>query len=151
MNVLFLTTLPTIDSTVDDTHICSEGYNLKRRDRNRQGGGVAIYIRDRINYELRTDLTVDSLEALCIEVKPKCSKPSIVSASCRPPRYDAESISEQDTQLKTIDNENKEIILIGDVNCNELNFEEKHNILQVYVPQNIHKIYFFHNISRTHF
>ena len=55
-----------LDSTVDDRHIYIEGYNLKRRDRNRQGGGVAIYIRDTINYEFRTDLTVDSLRCYAL-------------------------------------------------------------------------------------
>ena len=119
-----------LDGTVDNRHICIEGYNLKRRDRNRQGGGVAIYIRDTIMYKLKTDLTVDSLEVLCIEVKPKCSKPFMVLAWYRPPRYETESISELDTLLKTTDNENKEIILIGDVNCNDLNFEEKNKILR---------------------
>ena len=40
-----------------------------RRDRNRSGGGVAIYIRSHIPYIIQKDLMTDNLELICIEIK----------------------------------------------------------------------------------
>ena len=56
-----------LDDTINDGLIHLNGYDVLRKDRNRMGGGVAIYFRDNIN-----ELVQDSLEALCVEVrKPK--------------------------------------------------------------------------------
>ena len=35
-----------IDESIPDTEISIPGYNLVRKDRNRGGGGVVLYIRD---------------------------------------------------------------------------------------------------------
>ena len=40
-----------LDSTVHDGEINIPGYTLERKDRNRSGGGVALYIRNSINYK----------------------------------------------------------------------------------------------------
>ena len=54
-------------------------------------------------------------------MKPKFSKPFLVLAWYRNTKYEHETLNELEILLKTIENENKEIILIGDVNCNDLN------------------------------
>ena len=47
---------------------------LERNDRNRDGGGVALYIRNTINYERLFDLECESLEWIGIKViKPKAN------------------------------------------------------------------------------
>ena len=61
-----------------------------------------------------------NLEAICTEVKPKCSKPCSIVAWYRPPKYESETLMGMETLLKALDNEKKEIILIGDSNCNDL-------------------------------
>ena len=38
----------------------------------------------------------------------------------RPPKYESETLVEMETLLKALENEKKEIILIGDLNCNDL-------------------------------
>jgi len=38
-----------LDCSFEDSHFVINGYDLIRNDRNRQGGGIAIYIR---NYKL---------------------------------------------------------------------------------------------------
>ena len=79
-----------------------------------------MFIRETIDFKHRTDLQSGKLEILYIEVKPKFSKPFLVLAWYRSPKYEHETLNELEILLKTIENENKEIILIGDVNCNYL-------------------------------
>ena len=40
------------DSSIPDTELHLPGYNILREDRNRAGGGVALYINDMFNYSL---------------------------------------------------------------------------------------------------
>ncbi len=55
-----------LDSTFLDCEVQIPGYDIVRSDRNRYGGGVAIYIRTIIPYIIRKDLLQDTLELLCI-------------------------------------------------------------------------------------
>jgi hypothetical protein len=49
-------------------------YDIIRKDRSRNGGGVCIYLRSSINYIIRQDLISSELEAVCIEIiKPHSS------------------------------------------------------------------------------
>ena len=50
--------------TADDT-IAIDDFILKRLDRNRHGGGVAIYIHETLNFEHRVDFPTGNLEAIC--------------------------------------------------------------------------------------
>ena len=74
-----------LDSTISDGIVSIEGYDLLRADRNRNGGGVCIYIRRHINYENRPDLVPTGLEAVCVEIKQANSQSFIVSSIYRPP------------------------------------------------------------------
>ena len=71
-----------INETKLDGHIADElvdidGFSIKRCDRNRNGGGVAIYVKDNLfdKCSVREDVPVSSLEAVCIECKPVRSAP----------------------------------------------------------------------------
>jgi hypothetical protein len=57
--------------------------NIVRCDRNRNGGGVAVYIRNSIPF--RKDLMSDSLGLLCVELETPKSKPLLISTWYRPP------------------------------------------------------------------
>ena len=102
-----------------------------RCDRNRQGGGVAIYVKDTISYKIRDDLPIGGLEIVCIEVQLRCSSPFIVLARYRPPNYDKLRLIELEQILQILDSENKEIILLGDTNCDELCSDTKNNITKL--------------------
>ena len=43
-----------LDETIQDEEINIEGYNLIRKDRCRNGGGVACYIRNDMHFNIRT-------------------------------------------------------------------------------------------------
>ena len=69
-----------LDDTISSGEVTVPGYALERNDRNRDGGGVALYIRNTINYERLFDLECESLEWIGINkvIKPK-AKSFIVS------------------------------------------------------------------------
>ena len=59
-----------------DFYICS--YKLIQRDRlSNGGGGICFYIKSTINFSVRTDLNIDELRNLCIEIHKPNSKPLI--------------------------------------------------------------------------
>ena len=57
-----------LDNSINSTKVAIEGYNLIRRDRDRQGGGVCAYIRNGIAFKERFDLDNASLECLWFEI-----------------------------------------------------------------------------------
>jgi exonuclease III len=57
-----------LDSTVANQDVNIRSYGIVRNDRNRNGGGVAIYIRSVINYQERHDLEDEHLEAITVEI-----------------------------------------------------------------------------------
>ena len=61
-----------LDETIQDHEVSLNGYDIIRKDRNHNGGGIAIYIRNSITYKLRPDLEYENLELIIVEVfKPK--------------------------------------------------------------------------------
>ncbi len=54
-----------IDDTVPDNEIYINGYNIIRNDRNRNGGGVIMYLGQSLSFTERNDLVPDSLEMMC--------------------------------------------------------------------------------------
>ena len=99
-----------------------------RCDRNRQGGGVAVYVKDTISFKIRNDLPTSGLEIVCTEVMPKCSSFFIFLAWYRPPKYDHNSFFELEQILQILESENKEVILLGDTNCDDLCYDTKNNM-----------------------
>ena len=77
-----------------------------------------MYIRTVIPYIIRKDLSQDTLELLSIEVKKPKSKPLLISTWYRPPSAKIELFKKFENFLKLIDNEDKDIIITGDLNCN---------------------------------
>lgn len=80
------------------------------RDRNRNGDGVAIYIRNNINFRIREDLMPEELEALCIEVSKPKSKPFLVATWYRPPNSSLELFNYFEKFLQAADGESIELI-----------------------------------------
>ena len=110
-----------LDKSVLDSYITIEHYSKPVRfDRNRHGGGVAVFVKESISYSVQTDLPIGDLEIVCIEVKPICSSPFVILAWYRPPKYNTFSFTELEHVLKVLVSEGEEIILIGDTNYDQL-------------------------------
>ena len=73
-----------LDKTVLDNEVKIDGYELKRSDRNRQGGGVACYIRKDLSFNSREDFAPD-LENIFFDLLLPKSKPILVGILYRPP------------------------------------------------------------------
>ncbi len=73
-----------LDDTVADHEISIRGYDIIRKDRNRDRGGVAIYIRSVINYKERHYLQDDNLETITVEISKPKSKPFLINTWYRP-------------------------------------------------------------------
>ena len=67
-----------LDSSIRNGEVSIPGYTLERKDRNRNGGGVALYIRDSINYKRLIDLPDDNVELISIKASKPRAKPFIV-------------------------------------------------------------------------
>ena len=55
-----------IDNSISDNELHIFGYDIIRKDRNRYGGGVVLYVRDNIPFSERKDLIPKDLEMVCI-------------------------------------------------------------------------------------
>ena len=106
-----------LDNCISDNEIHIAGYTICRKDRNRFGGGVVMYIRDNISYSQRNDLTTDSLETACIEVKLPYNRYFLVATWYRPPSSQIDLFDDWALFLSKWDAENKELIVVGDFNC----------------------------------
>ena len=108
-----------IDTDIDDQEILIDGYHVERLDRNKFGGGVAIYVRKGIDYKVRNDLMIYYLESISVEVKIGMHKPFIVT-SLYSPNHTVEYFNKLKSLIENIDLEKRESILIGDTNCDFL-------------------------------
>ena len=111
-----------LDKSIDDSLVGIEGYTIKRCDRDRHGGGVAIYIKDTMldKSTMREDLPKSNLELVCIEIKPFRAAPFFVMAWYRPPNVSVDAFDQMEVCLQFLDREDKETILLGDTNCDFL-------------------------------
>ena len=59
-----------LDSSILDSEINIDGYIIIRKDRNRNGSGIALCIRNNISCSERNDLTLGlgNLEMICLEI-----------------------------------------------------------------------------------
>ena len=69
------------DDSVMDSEIELPGYVVQRKDRERSGGGVCMYIRSDLAFNPRPELSTDQLETLWIEILLPKTKPILVCVS----------------------------------------------------------------------
>ena len=130
-----------LDENVSDDEIALEGYTVIRNDRNTSGGGVALFVHNDIPFIKRSDLSC-KLESLSIELKIQNIKPIIVTILYGPPGKPVEVFGFIDNLFHKLDDEGKEYITIGDMNCDLLKpskqrakylkrIYNKHNVTQL--------------------
>ena len=107
-----------LSSSISNGEVSIPGYILERNDRNRDGSGVALYIRNTINYELLHDYDDDKLERLGIKVNKFMTKPFIVGTWYRPPDANAEILMAFESLIDGIEMLVLEVNIIGDFNGN---------------------------------
>ena len=122
-----------VDETISTCHTEIDGYIHEKFDRNRHGGGVCICIKSSINYEKLNDFSPsdnDALETVTIEIKPRCAKSFIVIAWYRTPKSHITCIDNIKSMYRFYDSRSKEIIILGDTNCDDLPVEDKKTVIK---------------------
>ena len=109
-----------LDSSKSDSEIEIENYTVVRKDRNRKGGGVCVYIRADIGFNVGPELDLADVEAVWLDILLPKFKPILVGARYRPP--DQTNFYEllEVTFAKSVDIVNSEVIIIGDLNTDIL-------------------------------
>ena len=151
-----------LDQTIKNSEVEIHGYDLVRHDRNRHGGGVAIYIREYtiyylyipytiyifilyiIPYSERKSLILDNIEAICLEIKKPNTKPILISTWYRPPNSNTKWLDKFEFFLQNVDNENIETVITGDFNIDLLPKENesgiKRRLLELPTTYQLHQI-----------
>ena len=108
-----------------------------RQDSNR--GGVGIYIKETIQYTVREDLSIfipHIFESVFIEIEVKHGKNEIVGVIYRPNTFPLADINVFTTcfldLLDIINRENKQSVIIGDINIDLLQYNNN-NLISAYV------------------
>lgn len=103
-----------LDNSVINSEIEIPGYNVIRKDRNKNGGGVCMYIKTCLAFNQRTDLEVEKLEAIWCEILLPKTKPIVIGCCYRPPKQNnfiellEECISKICYEM--------EVVILGDMN-----------------------------------
>ena len=93
-------------------------YTLLRRDRNRNGGGIAFYIKFGITFIIREDLASNTdLELLIVEITHAKQKPLLIVCWYRPPNSPLECFQKFEHITGKIDDLNVDYVVTGDLNC----------------------------------
>ena len=97
------------------------------------GGGVGIYIRNNIHFIIREDLYDPKIECIWVEITPTKSKSFIFGSMYKPPDSSMH-LSKNFTpnlaaKLQNINRENKEAIIMGDININYLK-KDDHKVIK---------------------
>lgn len=112
-----------IDQEIGNSEIHIDGYNIYRKDRNRHGGGVAIYSKESLNTKILHRHLNPDIESLWLELKPFKSSPIIIACIYRPPAHGqdreiVENICHHIKQYSKTFPKNSEIFILGDLNVN---------------------------------
>ena len=75
------------------------------------GGGVFIYLRNTINYEIRDNFIQTNLEAVCVEINKPHSRPFVVITAYRPPNNTNDFFTHFEQLIQNIEDQNKEVNL----------------------------------------
>ena len=111
-----------LDSSIPDIDMEIDGYDLVRNARKRGGGGVAMYLtlNSGFSYKICKVLMPSDLEIIVIEIKISKAKSFILIAWYRTPDSGIKLFDNIELILEQVEQEDKEMYLIGDINCDLL-------------------------------
>ena len=105
-----------LDKSITNSEILIDNYDLLRCDRNRNGGGVACYIRNDLSYTQK-NLFPNDIENVFFEIHLPKTKPITVGIVYRPPNQ-TNFIKTLNENFAKLDTTNKETYILGDFNIN---------------------------------
>ena len=102
-----------LNENFSNEEIKLENYQLFRRDRETNGGGLVVYVKENLRCLLRDDLQIDGIESLWLEVKHEAQKSFLLGYTYRPPSSNQRWMTEFEEVLEQVYTENKETIILG--------------------------------------
>ena len=105
-----------LDESIFQSEIQIDNYDLLRCDRNRNGGGVACYIRSDISY-VQKDFFPNVIENIFFEILLPKTSPITVGIMYRPPSQ-TNFLEILNMTFEKVDVDKKEIYILGDFNIN---------------------------------
>lgn len=103
-----------------DSELKIDNYDMYRRDRQSNGGGQVIYVKQSIHCVRRHDIESVDIETMILEIRLNKQKSFILGYVYRPPSANNDWFDCIDVLLDRISAEDKELILLGDFNFNLL-------------------------------
>ena len=119
-----------LDGTVQDSEISINGYTILRKDRNRNGGGVLMYIRNSIIFNT-VEQFINDLEILCIKICLHKQKAFHLAVWYRPPDSNNDVFEQFECFLQYLDSQPFDFVITGDLNC-DVSRKTPHNHTQKY-------------------
>ena len=122
-----------LNHSIEDSEIALPGFTCVRKDRtetNKGYGGVAIYVREGLPFQVRNDLHSIEHECLWIEITRAKCRSTLISCVYRAPNIDFSGfISNFNSCMENIKLDKCDLVLLGDFNANMLlhsrNIEKK--------------------------
>lgn len=106
---------------ISDVEIEIRGYRTYRRDRNSKGGGIVVYVREDLPLVRRSHLKSPCVEGLWLEVNLPKARGFLVGVFYRPPDsspyHDMEFMAKFVGMLDLAVEQEREVIVTGDFNC----------------------------------
>ena len=137
-----------LDDSVLDQEVYIAGYQIIRKDRNRHGGGVVVYIKENLHYHLLRHNSLEHLEALPLLIAPEHSKAFVFMSWYRPPNSPICLFDYYEELVSFLDSFGRSVIIMGDLNCDimktPLSNETKH-------LNSINNIYSLNQINTTEY
>lgn len=135
VDILILSETHIVDNQYDDYEglFAIDGYSFVKQNRKRgRAGGVAVYIKENIQWERRHDLERDNIESIWLEISIAKSKSILIATFYRPPGSSAylpiEFNNTFNEMLLNGTKESKEIIILGDFNVDYLKADDNKEI-----------------------
>ena len=125
-----------LNAMISDSELGIASYNFLRKDRNRAGGGVAMYLKGNIVFKERPDLAEKDLEMIVVEVMLPNVKSFFVVVWYRPPNANSTIFQLFEAVLQKLDDTGSDYLLLGDMNCDMLSPQAWHTRKLCDITQN---------------
>lgn len=112
-----------LNSTWSDTELHIDGYNIIRRDcdDSQRGGGSAIYYSTKFMARQRSDLSIQDIETVWLELTLPNRKKTLICSLYKPPNADFDAFKAcLDNVLEQSASEGVETLILDDLNCDML-------------------------------
>ena len=113
-------------ASIFDQNLSFEGFDrIFRKDRNRFGGGILVYISNSLSVSRRADLEPANIECIWIEIRDPTSN-FLLCCTYRPPNSDKSFWRNLSWSIDKASDISNKIVIVGDLNVDFLNIPHTH-------------------------